>query len=43
MYYKVSKLKEYAKPISSTEEQQCKNAIDMVKDALVDYDYIIIL
>lgn len=41
MYYKASKLEEYAEPISSTEEQQCKNAIDMVKDALVDYGYII--
>lgn len=41
MYYKESKLEEYAEPISSTEEQQCKNAIDMVKDALVDYGYTI--
>lgn len=41
MYYKASKLEEYAEPISNTEEQQCKNAIDMVKDALVDYGYTI--
>lgn len=35
MKYNKNKLEEYAEPISNTEKEQCKNAIDMVKDALV--------
>lgn len=41
MYYNASKLEKYAEPISNSEEQQCKNAIDMVKDALIEYGYTI--
>ena len=41
MRYKASKLEEYSEPISKTEKEQCENAIDMVKDALVNYGYTI--
>ena len=41
MKYNKNKLEEYAEPISNTEKEQCKNAIDMVKDALVSYGYSI--
>lgn len=39
MKYNSSTLNEYSEAISATEKQQCENAIDMVKDALVDYGY----
>lgn len=34
MKFTESMIKEYAEPISTTEEQKCKNAINMVRDAL---------
>ena len=41
MIYNKNKLEDYAEPIIKTEKEQCKNAIDMVKDALVSYGYSI--
>jgi hypothetical protein len=34
MKFTESMLEQYAAPLSETEEQQCKNAIGMVRDAL---------
>lgn len=42
MGYKNSKLEEYAEPISKSEKEQCENAIDMVKEALINYGYTVI-
>lgn len=39
MKFKESTLKLYAEPISETEEQKCKNAINMVRNALKDSDF----
>lgn len=39
MKYKKSILESYSEPLSSTEKEQCEHAIDMVKDALVEYGY----
>lgn len=41
MNYSKSKLEDYASPLSDTEKEQCQRAIEMVKDSLVDYGYII--
>ena len=41
MSYSKAKLEDYASPLSESEKEQCKHAIDMVKDALVDYGYTI--
>ena len=41
MIYSKAKLDEYASPLSDTEKEQCQNAIDMVKEALVNYGYVI--
>lgn len=40
MKYSNSNLEDYASPLSETEREQCQHAIDMVKDALIDYGYI---
>ncbi len=40
MVFTEEQLKRFAQPISDTEEQMCKNAIKMVKDALSDSNYI---
>ena len=39
MKYSKTILESYAQPISNTEKEQCEHAIDMVKDALVEYGY----
>ncbi len=39
MKYNKSILEKYSEAISKTEKQQCENAIEMVKDALVNYGY----
>ena len=39
MIYTKEILENYSQPISGTEEQQCKNAINMVKDSLSEYGY----
>lgn len=39
MKYNSSTLEKYSEAISTTEKQQCENAIDMVKDALIDFGY----
>lgn len=36
MKFKEEQLRDFAKPLSDTEEQQCKNAVRMVADALKD-------
>ncbi len=36
MIFTEEQLKDYAKPLSETEENQCKNAIRMVSNALKD-------
>lgn len=41
MIYSKAKLDEYASPLSDKEKEQCQNAIDMVKEALVNYGYVI--
>lgn len=41
MLYRSNQLEEYSKPIGDTEKKQCENAIDMVKDALINYGYTI--
>lgn len=37
MKYTEEQLNSFAKPLSTTEEQRCKNIIDMVKDAIINY------
>lgn len=39
MKYNKTILESYSQPISSTEKEQCEHAIDMVKDALIEYGY----
>ncbi len=39
MKYSKTILESYAQPISNTEKEQCEHAIDMVKDALVEFGY----
>ena len=39
MKYSKTLLESYSQPISATEKEQCEHAIDMVKDALVEYGY----
>jgi len=39
MKYSKTVLDSYSQPISSTEKEQCEHAIDMVKDALIEYGY----
>lgn len=39
MLFTEEMLSEYAKPLSQTEEQRCKNAINMVRDALKSIGY----
>ena len=39
MKYSKTILESYAQPKSNTEKEQCEHAIDMVKDALVEYGY----
>jgi len=39
MKFTETMLKQYAEPLSSTEEQKCRNAINMVRDALKNYDF----
>lgn len=41
MVYKESELRNMSLPISTTEHEKCKHAIEMVKDALVDGGYIL--
>lgn len=41
MVYKESELKSMSLPISDTEHEKCKHAIEMVKDALIDGGYIL--
>ena len=41
MVYKESELKNMSLPISTTEHEKCKHAIEMVKNALVDGGYIL--
>lgn len=41
MEHKESELKNMSLPISATEHEKCKHAIEMVKDALVDDGYIL--
>lgn len=40
MKFTEEQLMAYAKPLSETENQQCKNAISMVRDALKELDYM---
>lgn len=39
MKYNKAILENYSQPISTTEKEQCEHAIDMVKDALIEYGY----
>lgn len=39
MKYSKENLESYSRPISTTEKEQCEHAIDMVRDALVEYGY----
>ena len=41
MKYTKEQIIEYSKPISETEEKQCINVINMVKDALKSYGFSI--
>lgn len=39
MKYTEKQLESFTKPISDSEEQRCKNMINMIKDAINDYYY----
>lgn len=41
MNYNKAKLEDYSSPLSDTEKTQCKHAIEMVKDALVEFGYTV--
>ena len=41
MDFTEKELENYSKPLSDTEKEQCKHAIDMVKDALISKGYIL--
>ncbi|MBP3596446.1 MAG: nucleotidyltransferase domain-containing protein [Clostridia bacterium] len=41
MKFKREELERYAQPLSDTEKEQCKHAINMVKDALISSGYIV--
>lgn len=41
MKFNKSDLESYARPLSDTEKEQCKHAINMVKEALTEYGYVL--